>query len=106
MDSDLGLPEAALSQPLIATVSERGVDYALESITHLGFPLWAYALVALSQLPVNFASEDNLKSPFCCFLSLKRKNMIKTAPDLITQQIFLFPVSETSNLLELLNQML
>lgn len=54
MDSNLGLPEAALPQSVMATASEGGVDFALASISHFGFPLWAYAHVVLSQHPVNF----------------------------------------------------
>lgn len=70
MDSGLGLPEAALPQPVIATVSEGEVDFALASISQFVFPLWAYALAALSSSQLILASEDNLKSPFFCFLSL------------------------------------
>lgn len=54
MDSDLGSPEAAFPQPVTATASESWVDFALASVSQFVFPLWAYALAALSQLPVNF----------------------------------------------------
>lgn len=54
VDSDLGLLEAALPQPMIPTVSGGGIGFALASVSQFGFPLWAYALEALSQLPVNF----------------------------------------------------